>query len=77
MKETWQERIATDPKILFGKPVIKGTRIPVELILEKLALGEKPEQLLQAYPRITQEDINACLFYAAHSVRNDLVYAFA
>ncbi len=77
MHETWQDRIITDPKIMFGKPVIKGTRIPVDLILEKLALGEKPEHLLLAYPRITQDDINACLFFAASSVRNDLVYALA
>jgi len=77
MKHPWQERIVTDPKIMFGKPVIRGTRIPVELILEKLALGESPEHLLVAYPRITREDIAACLFYAMHSVQNDLVFAVA
>ena len=77
MKQIWQDRIASDPKIMFGKPVIKGTRIPVELILEKLALGETSEYLLQAYPRITREDIAACLFFALHSVKNDLVFAAA
>ncbi len=75
MQLNWQERINADPKIMFGKPVIKGTRIPVELILEKLALGESMEYLLKAYPRITREDIAACLFFAQHSVKNDVVYA--
>jgi uncharacterized protein (DUF433 family) len=73
----WQERIVTNPKVMFGKPVIKGTRIPVDLILEKLALGETNEQLLGAYPRLTLDDIAACLFYAAHSVKNDLIFAAA
>ena len=73
----WQDRIIADTKIMFGKPVIRGTRIPVELILEKLANGETTEQLLPAYPRITAEDISACLFFAQHSVKNDLVYSLA
>lgn len=77
MHQIWQERIVADPKIMFGKPVIKGTRVPVELILEKLALGEPIEHLLQAYPRISREDITACLFFALHSVKNDLVFAIA
>lgn len=77
MNQVWQERIVTDPKIMFGKPVIKGTRVPVELILEKIALGESVEHLLQAYPRISREDITACLFFALHSVKNDLVFAVA
>lgn len=61
----WQEYITSDPDILYGKPTIKGTRIPVDLILEKLAYGESMEQLLKAYPRINQEAIYACLFFAA------------
>lgn len=75
MSLNWQDYISTDPKIMFGKPVIRGTRIPVELILEKLANGESVEHLLKAYPRITREDISACLFFAQHSVKNDVVYA--
>jgi len=63
-----EEHITSDPEILFGKAVIKGTRIPVDLILEKLASGETTEQLLKAYPRITAESIPACLRYAAKSV---------
>lgn len=50
----WQDYITTDPEILYGKPTIKGTRIPVDLILESVA------QLLEAYPRIHQEEIYAC-----------------
>jgi uncharacterized protein (DUF433 family) len=63
------EYITADPEILFGKPVIKGTRIPVDLILEKLAAGESTAQLLKAYPRITAESIQACLLFAAESER--------
>lgn len=74
MQLNWQDHIERNPKLMFGKPVIKGTRIPVELILEKLALGESAEHLMRAYPRITREDITACLFFALHSVKNDVVY---
>jgi uncharacterized protein (DUF433 family) len=70
----WQDRITVDPNVMFGKPVIKGTRIPVELILEKLANGETYDQLLKSYPRIKKEDISACLFYAQHSIKNDIIY---
>ncbi len=75
MQLRWQDRITADPKIMFGKPTIRGTRIPVELVLEKLANFETPEQLLLAYPRITLEDISACLLFAQHSVKNDLLYS--
>ena len=71
------EHITSDPEILFGKAVIKGTRIPVDLILEKLATGETFEQLLNAYPRITAQSIQACLLYAAESVKNIIVYKAA
>lgn len=70
----WKEYIHADPSIMFGKPVIKGTRIPVDLILEKLASGESKSQLLQAYPRLTEEALQACLFFAAESVKNDINY---
>ena len=56
-----QNLIAVDPKIMMGKPVIAGTRITVELILEKLAAGETMEQLLEAHPRLTREAIQAAL----------------
>ena len=67
-------RILSDPHIHMGKPVIAGTRITVELILEKLAAGETIEQLLAAHPRLTREDIQAALAYAAQTLRSDIVY---
>lgn len=57
--------IHSNPKIMFGKPVIKGTRVPVDLILEKLAAGETIEQLLRAYPHITADSIQACLAFSS------------
>lgn len=72
---TWQDNIVVDPNIMFGKPCIKGTRIPVDLILEKLGQGETTQYLLSAYPGITEEDIQACLRYGADSVRNETIYA--
>lgn len=70
----WQERITSDPGVMFGKPVIKGTRVPVELILEKLAAGRTIEQLLHSYPHLKAEDIFACLTFAAGSVKNIMAY---
>lgn len=67
----WKDRIVSDPDILQGKPVIKGTRISVELILGWLANGWTYEQLLAAYPHITLEDIQAALAYAAARLRED------
>ena len=67
-------QIVSDPHIHMGKPVIVGTRITVELILEKLAAGETIEQLLAAHPRLTREDIQAALAYAAQTLRSDIVY---
>jgi uncharacterized protein (DUF433 family) len=60
----WQERITIDPSILVGKPVIRGTRLAVELIVELLAQGWSEEEVLKNYPGITQEDMQACLGYA-------------
>ena len=70
----WQKHIEANPEILYGKPVIKNTRIPVDMILEKLAVGDTFDDLLQAYPKITWEDINACLLFAADAVKNELIY---
>lgn len=58
----------------MGKPVIAGTRIPVELILEKFAAGETVEQLLDAYPRLTEESIRAAFLFAAQALRADVIY---
>jgi uncharacterized protein (DUF433 family) len=71
----WQEHISFDPSILFGKPVIRNTRIPVEIILEKLGTGHSFEDLLQAYPRITVQDIQACLLFASDNARHEKVIA--
>ena len=59
------DRIVSDPKICSGKPCIKGTRIPAHIILDLLAAGENFEGIKKAYPNITDEDIRACLIYAA------------
>lgn len=70
----WQAWIISDPAVMMGKPVISGTRITVELILEKLAAGETIEQILEAHPRLTREAIQASLAFAAQALRADVVY---
>jgi len=65
------ERIEVDPKIMLGKPVIRGTRITVELILRKLGEGATEAQLLDAYPRLTTDDIRAAMTYAAESLAQE------
>ena len=60
---------------MFGKDVIIGTRVPVDLLLEKLAAGETMDQLLDAYPQITREALFACLKYAAASIKNETLLA--
>lgn len=69
--------IESNAQIMMGKPVIKGTRLTVELILEKLAAGETFEQLLDAYPRLTPQAIYAALRFAAQAMRADVVYPLA
>ena len=71
----WRDYIHSDPAILMGKPVIRGTRIPVDLILEKLGAGEVSEQILAAHPRLTREAIYAALLFAADALRGDTVYS--
>lgn len=66
--------IEINPKIMVGKPVIKGTRITVELILEKLASGESIDDILASYPHINREQILACLEYAHKSLSADFVF---
>jgi len=60
------ERIVVDPKILAGKPVIRGTRLAVEFILELMAAGQSESDILTNYPGLTREDILACLSYASY-----------
>jgi uncharacterized protein (DUF433 family) len=67
----YQERISRDPKILAGKPVVKGTRIPVDLVLAKLAHNPDLGELFVDYPRLTLEDVRACLEYAKEAVERE------
>ena len=64
-------RIEVNPKVMLGKPVIRGTRIPVELLLRKLSEGATKSELLDAYPRITRRDIQAAIRYAADTVAHE------
>ncbi|MDZ4341570.1 MAG: DUF433 domain-containing protein [Candidatus Binatia bacterium] len=64
------DRIEVNPKVMLGKPVIRGTRVPVELLLRKLSERATESDLLDAYPRITQRDIQAAIRYAADTVAN-------
>ena len=70
----WRDRIEVNPKILVGKPVIKGTRLAVEFILELLAERWPHEQILKSYPQLTQDDIWAVLAYAAEAIKQEKVY---
>jgi uncharacterized protein (DUF433 family) len=67
------ERIEINPKIMVGKPVIKGTRLTVELILRKLGAGRSEQDILEDHPRLTREDIRAALAFAADYMHNDEV----
>jgi len=66
------ERITANPNILGGKPIIRGTRISVEFILDLLASHVSEEEILEDYPHLTKEDIYACLRYAARSCKNEI-----
>ena len=66
--------IISNPNVMMGKPVIAGTRITVELILEKLAAGETYDQILEAHPRLSLEGIQAALAFAAGALRADVLY---
>lgn len=68
---TITDRIEVNPRVMLGKPVIRGTRIPVELILRKLAEGATEADLLDAYPRLTAEDIKAAIGYAADTIAHE------
>ncbi len=68
------ERIEMNPKVMLGKPVIRGTRIPVELLLRKLGEGATEEDLLDAYPRLQREDIRAALSYAADTIAHEDIF---
>lgn len=70
----WHERIVSDPLFLVGKPVVKGTRLSVEHIMEQLANGWSEADVLDAYPGLVREDLQACYAYVADTLRDVRVY---
>lgn len=70
----WKDRITADPKVLVGKPVIRGTRIAVEFLIELLAEGWATEDILRNYPQLAADDIRAALFHAAELARLERAY---
>ena len=70
----WQNRIVVDPNVLVGKPVIKGTRLAVEFIIDLLAQGWTETDILSNYPGLTREDILACLAYASARLHDERVF---
>jgi uncharacterized protein (DUF433 family) len=68
---TVTDRIEINPKVMLGKPIIRGTRIPIELILRKLSEGATENDLLDAYPRLSREDIQAAIGYAADTLAHE------
>jgi uncharacterized protein (DUF433 family) len=73
-QKDYKERIVIDTGILVGKPIIKGTRLAVEFIIDLLANGWTKDEILRNYPGLTQEDIQACLAYASHLLHEEKVY---
>ena len=72
--DNWEDLIVKNPKILAGKPTIKGTRLSVELITDLLESGDTPANIMKSYPGITPEDIEACRLYKANGAR---LYVFS
>jgi len=74
-ERTLLRRIVVNPKIMLGKPVIKGTRLPVEIIVEKIAYGASLNDLKRDYPFLKEEDVRAALLYAAKRIAHEEIYA--
>lgn len=72
-----QKRIVSRPDVMFGKPCFEGTRVPVDVVVEAIAAGEPIEQVLRAYPRLTEEDVRSALLYAAEAVRLEVAHPLA
>jgi uncharacterized protein (DUF433 family) len=70
----WQDHIISDQEILLGKPTIKGTRIPIELILELLAAGWTEQQLLESYPQLTAQNLKAVFAYLKDCIQQELFF---
>jgi uncharacterized protein (DUF433 family) len=71
--ENWKKHIDSNPQIMFGKPVIANTRIPVDIILEKLGSGYSIEDILEAYPNLNQHQVFACLLVASDFIKNEII----
>jgi uncharacterized protein (DUF433 family) len=70
----WQERIAVDPAVLVGKPIIRGTRISIEFLLGLLAEGWTADEILKNYPQLTADDVQAALRYAAEVLKHERIF---
>lgn len=70
----WRERIVIDPEVLVGKPIVRGTRLAVEFIIDLLAQGWAEPEILRNYPGLTHEDLQACLSYASAALQAEKVY---
>ncbi|MEX2246215.1 MAG: DUF433 domain-containing protein [Dehalococcoidia bacterium] len=73
----YEARIVTDPNILVGKPIVRGTRVPVELVLKRLAQDLDVRGVLKAYPRLTEDDIRACIEYAQVVIEGEEIFPAA
>lgn len=73
----WKDRIIIDPKVLVGKPIIRGTRISVELLMDRLADGWSTEQILESYPRVTRDDLLAAISFVTEVFREEDYIAIA
>lgn len=69
-----RDMIASDPEVMMGKPIVRGTRITVEMILEKLSEGESVEQIVSEHPRLSEEGVRAALSFARETLRSDVIY---
>jgi uncharacterized protein (DUF433 family) len=74
---SWRDRIELDPEVLVGKPVVRGTRLAVEFVLEMIASGVSEQDVLSNYPRLTHADILACVACAAEALKSERVYPLA
>jgi uncharacterized protein (DUF433 family) len=75
MEMAWQGHVEVDPGVVFGKPVVAGTRIPVYMVLELVEAGYTPQQIVaDFYPTLTEEDVRACIRYATELAKNEEIY---
>jgi uncharacterized protein (DUF433 family) len=77
MRFEWQKYILADPKIMMGKPVFVGTRIPVDLIFEKIGAGESIDQILEAHPRLTRQALLAAFVFVSDWLKSEISYSVA